>query len=270
MNQELVKLNKERWDKARIPASKGPAFKSVADVLMKSENKSRYEQVSNSLARQGYNIPWWFIAVTHYREAGFNLKTNEPRWDTYLGNGQPLNKKTTIVPKGRGPFSTWEEGAVDALVNAPPHAAKNKDWSIGGALTKLEEYNGLGYFYKGLPSPYIWAGTNQYERGKYIRDGVFSATTVDKQLGCAGILKFMGVFKTAPTGIGTVIATVGAGAATATAAADQSWWNYLTDHWFMLLLIVVGGAILIDLVIAIYNNEKNQLKIKDVNSAETE
>lgn len=261
MNQELINLNQERWNKARIPASKGPAFKAVSDVLLKPENRLRYERVANSLGQQGYTIPWWFIAVAHYREAGFDLQNNSPRWETYLGNGQPLNKKTTMVPAGRGPFSTWEEGAVDALVNAHPYAAKNKDWSIGGALTKLEEYNGLGYFNKGKPSPYIWAGTDQYVKGKYVADGKYNPNAIDKQLGCAGILKFMGVFKAAVGG-GTLAGAGAVVATTAAAAADSSWWMYFTDHWVAFLLAGLGIGVAIDLAIAIYNNEKNQLNVK--------
>lgn len=256
MNQELKQLNEKRWGVMHVPTDKGPAFKAIADVLMKPENRKRYEAVASSLKKEGYNIPWWFIAVTHYREAGFDIKTNMPRWDTYLGNGQSLSKKTTMVPAGRGPFGTWEEGAVDALVYAPPYAAKNKDWSIGGALTKLEEYNGLGYFNKGRPSPYIWAGTDQYVKGKYVADGVYNANYIDKQLGCAGILKFMGVFKSSVGG--GSLAGAGAVIGTATAAAtDHSWWNYFTDHWFMFLLIFMGAGLAIDLAVAIYNNEKN-------------
>jgi hypothetical protein len=65
----------------------------------------------------------------------------------------------------------------------------------------------LGYANKGLPSPYIWSGTDQYEKGKYTSDGKYDpAEAVDEQLGCAGILKFMGVFKNAPTGAGTAVA----------------------------------------------------------------
>lgn len=259
----LKELNEQRWKDCHIPAAKGPAFKAVADVLMKVENRKRYVAVANALSLKGYNIPWWFIAVAHYREAGFDVHNNAPRWDSYLGNGQPLNKKTTLVPAGRGPFSTWEEGAVDALVEAPPYAAKNKDWSIGGSLSMLEQYNGLGYFNKGKPSPYIWAGTDQYVKGKYVADGVYNPNAIDKQLGCAGILKFMGVFK-APVGAGTVIATGTAGTV-ATAAAGSSWWNYFTDHWMAIVFTLVGIGILVDLGIAIYNNEKNRLKVKDGN-----
>jgi len=48
---------------------------------------------------------------------------------------------------------------MDALKVCPPHAADWHDWSIGGALTLLEQYNGLGYYHMDRPSPYVWSGT---------------------------------------------------------------------------------------------------------------
>lgn len=192
---DLKQLNKQRWDAMHIPAANGPAFKAVADRLTAS--KARYQAVEKLTG-----VPWWFIAVTHYRESNQN-------WNTQLAQGDPLNKKSVHVPAGRGPFKTWEEGAVDALVNCAPYAARNKDWSVGGALAMLEKYNGLGYASKGVPSPYLWAGTDQYSKGKYIADGVYSATTVDKQLGVAGILKFMGVFNYPVVATTTSTAAVG-------------------------------------------------------------
>jgi lysozyme family protein len=110
-----------------------------------------------------------------------------------LAQGDPWNRQSVHVPKGRGPFNSFEEAAIDALANCAPNAAKNKDWSAGGALTLLERYNGLGYAAKGLPSPYVWAGTDQYTKGKYVADGVFDPNYVDRQLGCAGLLIAMGV-----------------------------------------------------------------------------
>jgi len=80
---------------------------------------------------------------------------------------------------------------VDALKNCAPYAARNTDWSPAGTLTMLEQYNGLGYFNKGIPSPYVWSGTNQYTKGKYVADGVFDPNAVDQQLGCAGLLMEM-------------------------------------------------------------------------------
>ena len=124
------------------------------------------------------------MAVTHEREAG-------QRWDRQLGQGDPLNQVSIHVPKGRGPFNTWEDGAVDALMSCSPFASRNKDWGIGGTLAMLEQYNGLGYAAKGLPSPYIWSGTDQYRSGKYVADHVFDPGVVDRQLGCAGLIMAM-------------------------------------------------------------------------------
>jgi lysozyme family protein len=255
---KLKQLNAKRWDSCHIYDDKGPKFNKVAQVL--TANQGRYQGVATVLAKQGYNVPWYFIAVAHYREAGFD-KSGQPIWSSYLGNGQPWNKKTTITPKGRGPFTSWEEGAIDALMNAAPYAAKNRDWSIGGTLTMLEEYNGLGYAGMDKPSPYIWAGTDQYAQGKYIADGKYNASVVDQQLGCAGILKFMGVFKTAPTGSATVVVGAGAAAATAAAATNQSWWDWALLHWPAVAVTVFGVAFFTDLLFAIYNNEKNRLVV---------
>lgn len=172
----LRKLNAERWAHARLTR---PGFASVAKALVSPVAKGRYMAVQN---RTG--VPWFFIAVVHERESS-------QRWDRSLAQGDPWNAVSVHVPAGRGPFTSWEEAAVDALVNCPPRAAKNTDWSPGGLLTMLEQYNGLGYAVRGLPSPYVWSGTDQYKSGKYVRDGVFDADVVDQQLGCAGLLMSM-------------------------------------------------------------------------------
>lgn len=173
----LKAANERRWANAKL--TRGPEFTPVAKRLV--ADKSRFQGME---AQTG--VPWFVIAVIKERESGA-----DPKWLKSIAQGQPWSKKSTIVPIGRGPFNSWEEAAYDALMNCAPKAGKNKDWSIGGTLTLLEQYNGLGYANKGLPSPYIWSGTDQYQSGKYIRDGVFSAGTVDKQLGCAGILLAM-------------------------------------------------------------------------------
>ena len=171
----LVAANARRWANARPTRS----FAAVAGRLVAPEAKARYRAVSG---RTG--VPWPIIAVIHERECSQN-------WSGSLAQGDPWNKVSTHVPAGRGPFASWEDAAVDALVSCSPHAARNRDWSIGAALTKLEEYNGLGYAARGRPSPYIWSGTDQYKSGKYVRDGVYDPDVVDSQLGCAGLLMAM-------------------------------------------------------------------------------
>lgn len=180
----LQKLNDKRWKAAKI--TRATAFDKIARKAF--ANKQRYVEIARLCRKQGSNMPdsaWAFIAVIHNRESSMDFTT-------HLGQGDPLNKRTVRIPAGRGPFfgsDAFERGAVDALIDCAPKAAlANKDWSISGILTYLERYNGLGYSRMGIPSPYLWAGTNQYSKGKYIADGVFSATAVDRQLGCAGLL----------------------------------------------------------------------------------
>jgi hypothetical protein len=122
------------------------------------------------------------------------------------------------VPAGRGPFASFEDAAIDALVNCAPHAARNKDWSIGGMLTLLEQYNGLSYANANRPSPYIWSGTDQYKTGKVVRDHGPIEEIVDKQLGCAGlIIAMMGLDNT------ITFSTSPAGAAAPTLPLDTDW-----------------------------------------------
>lgn len=168
----LKAANAKRWASAKL--TRGPDFTPVAKRLVAA--KDRYQAVEK---RTG--VPWPFIAVTHERESTQN-------WNKSLAQGDPINRVSTHIPAGRGPFSSWEDAAYDALVNCGPYAARNKDWSIGGLLTLLERYNGLGYAGKGKPSPYVWSGTDQYSSGKYVADGVYDPGEVDKQLGCAGLI----------------------------------------------------------------------------------
>ncbi|MBR1249409.1 hypothetical protein JQ609_21080 [Bradyrhizobium sp. AUGA SZCCT0169] len=173
----LKAANAKRWANARL--TRAGSFSTVAKRLSAPNAKARYQAVA---AKTG--VPWPFIAVAHERECSQD-------WSGSLAQGDPWNRVSVHVPAGRGPFKSWEDAAIDALVNCAPRAARNKDWSIGGTLTMLEQYNGLGYAARRRPSPYIWSGTDQYVSGKYVRDGVYDPSTVDRQLGCAGLLMAM-------------------------------------------------------------------------------
>jgi len=59
------------------------------------------------------------------------------------------------------------------------------------SLDKIERYNGWGYRKLGVPSPYLWSGTDIYTAGKYVSDGHYSSAAIDQQLGCVAILKRM-------------------------------------------------------------------------------
>src|SRR5262249_3312999 len=137
-------------------------------------NKDRYVAIE-----QQTQVPWFFTGLVHNRESGLNF-------NTYLGNGQRLDRRTTIVPTGRGPFATFEEGAVDAY--KVQDMIGLTDWSLERIAYLLEGYNGVGYYYKGVNSPYLWAGTNQYTSGKYVADHDFRPDVVDHQLGSMVVL----------------------------------------------------------------------------------
>lgn len=180
-NIPALKAKEEaRWAVAK------PTRSATAGIVAKHllAAKPRYQAVES---RTG--VPWWFIAAVHERESSQN-------WNTQLGQGDPLNRVSKHVPAGRGPFKSWEDGAVDALVNCPPFAARNKDWSIGDALAMWVKYNGLIYDAHGRPSPYVWSGTSVYDPptgsgGKVLVDHGPIENVVDKQLGCAAMLLAM-------------------------------------------------------------------------------
>lgn len=195
---DLKNRNSARWHAMHIAASRLPAFDATAKRLCDPVAKARYEGVTARLGASGLQpVPWWFIAVVSEREYG-----GPPHWDKQLGQGDPLNQVSRHDPRGRGPFlshpddttpgnDAWTRGCTDALANCAPFAAKWTDWTIGGTLTIFEEYNGLGYAAHGVPSAYVWSGTDQYVSGKYVADHDYRPGVVDVQEGCAPIVSRM-------------------------------------------------------------------------------
>lgn len=224
---DLAQANQKRWKEMTVNPSQEKTFKAIANKLSAPDAVKRYKAIS---AKTG--VPWQVIAVIHYREANQD-------WNANLAQGDPWNRKSIHVPAGRGPFPSFEDAAYDALTNCAPFAAHNKDWSAGGTLALLEKYNGLGYANRGLPSPYLWAGTNQYKAGKFIRDGVFSPTAVDKQLGCAGILHEMGMFSSVGAEHTGAAGAVIAG--TAVAYQHPHEWGWYLAGTIVLALLVYSG-----------------------------
>lgn len=173
-----------------------PVYQSQIDIIKKRvvEGRLRYEGVATILAN---GIPWWFIGITHFMEAG-NKYPNQFKY--HLHCGDPLTARTFHVPKGRpkappiageGQPYTWEESALDALKFMGYD--KVKDWSIENCLILFEKFNGLGYKKRGVANPYLWSFTSAYSKGKYVLDGKFDPNAVSKQPGCAAIMKGLGV-----------------------------------------------------------------------------
>jgi lysozyme family protein len=160
------------WAKAKLnPNTKATVLRIAQNLVT---NQARYQQIASVIG-----CPWWFIAVAHQMESGANFKT-------YLGNGQSLAHVTTIEPIGRGPFKTFEAGALDALRHEG--VDKIKVWDIPRALYMWESFNGFGYVSHGINSPYVWSYTNLYTRGKFVADHDYDPNAVSTQCGAAAIL----------------------------------------------------------------------------------
>jgi lysozyme family protein len=186
----LIAKNEALWAKAKILPNRMAEVHAVAARLCAPAAKVRYQEIAKATG-----VPWFVIAVIHEREAGQDFTRQ-------LGQGDPLNAPSRHVPRGRGPFfnhpndpplhDAFYRGAIDALENCPPYAARWKDWSAGGTLTLTTLYNGLGYDeYHHENSPYDWGATDQEQRGKYVGDGDFDPNAWDTQVGCAAMLKAM-------------------------------------------------------------------------------
>lgn len=183
---------KELYDTAIIkPEKKAEIAATVARI---KSGQSRYEAVAKILNN---GIPWWFIGITHFMEAG----AKKDPFSFHLHCGDPLTGRTVNVPAGRplanpkngttppskaNPY-TWEESALDALKYMKYDKPSN--WDIDACLIRFEQYNGLGYKKKGLPSPYLWSYTQHYVSGKYVADGKYDPKAVSKQPGVAALMK---------------------------------------------------------------------------------
>lgn len=166
--------------------------RSVAnDVALVLHGKQQYLVSQNDTG-----ILWWILGCLHFKESSCDFQA-------ILHNGQRgiigpeamrLNRKSTIVPKGVGPFPDWR--------TATKHAVEGPRWAkiragahdIGEILYAAERYNGAGYLTgagKAETSPYLWARSSiNDDFGKYVSDGVFDPkATTQKTTGMAVIIK---------------------------------------------------------------------------------
>lgn len=139
--------------------------------------RQRYEAVQVETG-----VPWYVIALIHAMEASGSFLRQ-------ILNGQPINQKTTIKPKGFGPWRDWHESAVFALTHY--HFGDHVTWTVADVLYRLEWWNGWGYRGRGLNSDYLWGGSNHDDPGKYIEDGHYEETAETKQVGAGVLLRWL-------------------------------------------------------------------------------
>jgi lysozyme family protein len=171
--------------RARIRAECEAPLHQVAVRLLR--DKATYDLVFEKTG-----VPIAMLMALSEREMSGNIHC-------YLGNGQSLKMRTTIVPKNRGPFPQWTPedfvaGALDSLhLDGLDQVALHAGWSMTMAAYESEEWNGTGYRRPPdggppIPSPYLVGGTTVQLPGTFIRDHVF-ARVMDPQLGTIAIIE---------------------------------------------------------------------------------
>lgn len=164
------------WKSATLKAGADTAHaETFSDRIIAAEDRYRAVQAATG-------VPWYFIGALHMRESSCNFVGVLHNGEHIIGTG----RLTSLVPAGRGPFTSWEEAAIDALKLKDMHRVQS--WSAARMLYQAEVFNGLGYVGKGVNSAYVWAGTNHEQLGKYVADHVWDATHDDTQLGVAAVL----------------------------------------------------------------------------------
>lgn len=173
-----------RYERAKLKPNSGLGIQVIVDKIQK--NKAEYVKVEEKTG-----VPWQLVAALHSLESSLSFST-------WLANGDPLSGPTKNVPAGlRLPGNQpwkWFEAAVLSLEHEGFDGLKFND--IGDLLIAAESYNGLGYLTgagrKTTPSetsPYLWSGTSEYQKGKYVSDGRFDPEAVSQQAGVVGIFK---------------------------------------------------------------------------------
>lgn len=176
----------------RLSIIKNKSSYVISQAHKVHKNKARYQAVEKETG-----VPWYVVGSIHCLEADCDFGAVLHNGERIIGKG----KKTRLVPKGRGPFATWEASAIDALAydglfsfdhESPP-------WVIGYILKKCEEYNGTGYLrrHPEQNSPYVWACTSLCrERGKYTSDGRYDPNAyAHGQVGVAAIIYTLNTLK---------------------------------------------------------------------------
>jgi lysozyme family protein len=172
----LIRQYASMWDRGATVPSRQAEVNRAVDVLLDAAHLAAYQATERVTG-----VPVVWHAAVAWREMNGRL-------DRYLGNGDVLTVPTRDVPRGRGPFASYQAGAADALhydkVDIVP-----RPWTLERALYEDELWNGFGYRAHGVLSPYLVGATAIQQAGKYVADGKWDASTKDGQLGTIPIMR---------------------------------------------------------------------------------
>lgn len=162
-------------------------YSAIAASNIIKKEKKRYQKIEKAT-----NVPWWVIGGIHMMEGSCDF-------GTHLANGDSLEMRTINQPAGLplsgSPPFTWEQGAI-AAIEQMGWQSTLIPWSDPMvALQRCEEYNGTGYrdYHPTVLTPYLWSGTENYSKGKYVADGKWDEDFVSKQVGLVPIWMALGI-----------------------------------------------------------------------------
>ena len=156
----------------RMVITRVTATNQAAERLIGFIDAGRYLAGCNATG-----VPQIWAAASFEREASSNFNLN-------AAQGWPLHERSQWVPQN-GPFATWTESQIAAYQIDGLDKVGKSNWTWGLMCFYGEKFNGFGPREHGIHTGYLWAGSNNYSAGKYVKDGPggWSPTTVDQQLG---------------------------------------------------------------------------------------
>lgn len=163
---------------ARMQITRLAAVQATAQRLVSFVDAGRYDAGCKAT---GVPVAW--AAASFEREASSRFNLNPAQ-------GWPLDSESKWIPHN-GPFTgpnAWTNAQVAAYEIDGLDKVGAANWVWARACYEGEVFNGMGYRARGVHTPYLWAGTSLYVRGKFTGDGVYSATTEDEQLGIVPVM----------------------------------------------------------------------------------
>jgi lysozyme family protein len=142
-----------------------------ARIILARANKNDQGQVTTAT---GVPKLWWI--------ASFELESSSD-YSTSPAQGDPWDRVSMHVPRGRGPFKNWFSAAIDAYDLDGLNKVGAENWTWERACYEGELFNGFGPRQHGRSTGYLWSWSNQYTGGKYVSDGIWSSSAVDRQCG---------------------------------------------------------------------------------------
>lgn len=168
----------------KVNPAKDAAIDAAARRILRPDNLEVYVA-----ACEGTAIPPAFIGTLELRESNCDPTRA-------LGQGDRWDRVSVNVPRGKGPFKSRLD-AMRYYIHYDALDQNSAPWSMEYACWKGEAWNGFGPRAHGRPTGYLWSATTIYDKpwgagGKYVSDGVWSASTYDVQLGIVPVLLRIG------------------------------------------------------------------------------